>query len=318
MSIPAALRLQRLLVSANVARSRRAADGLISEGRVLLNGSRAALGARVDFSARGGAPRVMVDGRAIHLSPPPAAPSPRVVAVNKPRGMVSAWGVSGPRVSPRATLDSLNLGGGLMHVGRLDADSEGLLLITNDGTLANKIAHPSTGPPKTYVLTVSPASSDAPLMAALCARLIEAGGVVLPADERDGPAGFAAAAAARPARALAARHLSFDAAAAVLGGEPPRTAPDADYIELVLSEGRKRLARRLVAACGWKVDRLVRSSVGPVRLAGLASGESRELSALEIAALLKSTTLARPPPKGGPKGASTNTMLPVKGDRGER
>ena len=325
-------RLQRLLVSAGVARSRRAADVLIAEGRVLINGTVAALGVRVGGGggcASGGGvtssskavvgllPKVTVDGRAISFSLPSLVPKQsRVVIVNKPRGMVSAWGTSGPRLSPRATLDSLSLGTGLMHVGRLDADSEGLLLVTNDGTLANSIAHPSTGPPKTYLLTVAPHAPQAHAapttssktkttlskdvaaaltMAALCARLTDSRGILLAADERDGPAGLKAAANARPARALAARHISHATALSLLGGESStsasllRLAHDADFLEIVLGEGRKRLARRLVAACGWRVDRLIRIAVGPIRLGSLASGESRELEQHEIAQLIKST-----------------------------
>ncbi len=252
-------------------------------------------------------PRVTIDGNTIKLSLPPAVDAqrlPRVIAVHKPRGVVSAWGpftVDGFEV-PRPTLDSLDSlknAGRLMHVGRLDADSEGLLLLTDDGLLANAIAHPSTGPSKVYVLSASPSASLAAASdsmprptpaAALCARLTAEGGLMLPADARDGP--VPPLRAQRPARALRARLLPASIAGAALGAAavaPRRGQAPPLFIELTLGEGRKRLARRLLAACGWRVDRLLRVSVGPVRLGNLAAGEKRQLTQREVNALYTST-----------------------------
>jgi len=137
----------------------------------------------------------------------------------------------------------------VFHVGRLDVDTEGLLLLTNDGELANRIAHPSHGVSKTYVATVRGRVDPG-----LRARLRK------PVDLDDGP-------------------VSIDASR-IIAVEDERSV-----VEVSLHEGRNRIVRRLFNALGHPVERLVRTQVGPVRLRGLGPGELRELSGKELQAL---------------------------------
>lgn len=253
------------------------------------------------------------------VEPHAGTPQLVVLAVHKPPGVLTAWGPDAR--SGRATLDALQLSAfapdsrKLMHVGRLDVDSEGLLLVTNDGALAHSLAHPSLAPRKVYVAsvvalpltrsaTLRPVSGPCGDVAALVARLCAPQGLLLPADPRDGAAGAAASAAAPRARALSARALSPAAAAAAAphasaAACPPTgdssSAPTRALVEIVVAEGRKRLVRRLVAACGWRVDRLVRTAVGPVALGALLPGACRVLAPHEVAALVAATRGGKSP-----------------------
>jgi 23S rRNA pseudouridine2605 synthase len=224
------MRLAKYLAHAGVA-SRRAAEALISAGRVSVEGVTVADPAR-EVS---GEVRVTVDGR------PVAGPEPRVIfALNKPVGVVS----SARDTHGRTTVIDLVPSDGLRlyPVGRLDVDTSGLILLTNDGEMANRLTHPSFEVPKTYVarLAGGPVADGA----------IEAlrRGVEL----EDGPSA--------PARV---RRLGQGT------------------IELTIREGRNRQVRRMCAAVGHRVIALERVAFGPLRLRGLGEGEHRRLTEAE-------------------------------------
>jgi 23S rRNA pseudouridine2605 synthase len=147
----------------------------------------------------------------------------------------------------------------LFHVGRLDADSEGLLLITNDGDLTNKLTHPRYGITKTYLAEVI----NGPLSRNVGRNLLA--GIEL----EDGPA---------------------KADAFKLVGSLGKTA----QVEIVLHEGRKHIVRRMLEAVGHPVTRLIRTAVGPIRLGDLRPGGFRHLSNAEISALFKAAGDDRP------------------------
>jgi 23S rRNA pseudouridine2605 synthase len=215
--------------------SRRAAEALIAEGRVVVDGEVVTDPAQgVDECSR-----VEVDGRAL------AGAEPRVVyAVNKPLGVVStARDTHGrPTVVELAPAEGLRL----YPVGRLDADSSGLILLTNDGELANRLTHPRYEVPKTYLARVGGGRVGEDAMRAL------RNGV----DLDDG--------ATAPARVRRVRQ---------------------DVIELTIHEGRNRQVRRMCEAVGHPVLALERIAFGPLRLGDLAPGAHRRLSDAEIARL---------------------------------
>lgn len=230
----APVRLNRLLAQAGVA-SRRAADRLIAEGRVTVDGAIALPGTQV---APGQA--VLVDGRPI------AAEAVVHLMLNKPPGYVTT--ARDPQGRP-TVLDLVDRTERVMPVGRLDRDTAGLLLLTNDGELAQLLAHPSHGVPKTYRAVVRGLPGPAAL------RRLERG-VELP-DGRTRPA--------------AARVL--------------RTRSGGAELELVLKEGRNRQVRRMCAAVGHPVIALERTGYGPLALGRLQLGGCRELTAREVALL---------------------------------
>ena len=230
----APVRLNRLLAQAGVA-SRRAADRLIAEGRVTVDGAVALPGTQV---APGQA--VLVDGRPI------AAEAVVHLMLNKPPGYVTT--ARDPQGRP-TVLDLVDRTERVMPVGRLDRDTSGLLLLTNDGELAQLLAHPSHGVPKTYRAVVRGLPGPAAL------RRLERG-VELP-DGRTRPA---------QARVL-------------------RTRSGGAELELVLKEGRNRQVRRMCAAVGHPVIALERTGYGPLGLGRLQVGGCRELTARELADL---------------------------------
>ena len=235
-------RLNRYLARRGVA-SRRAADELIAAGRVRLNGTPAGVGTRVDA----GADTVEVDGRPLAQAPP----EPVTLVLNKPAGVLTTLSDPQGRPTVRELVPAVPA---LVPVGRLDADSRGLLLLTTDGELAHRVAHPRHGVHKTYRVTTAAALSDEQVAAMRA-------GVVLD----DGPA-----------RALAVR----------------RVGPA--VVEVVMGEGRKRLVRRVVAATGGVVVDLCRTAVGPVTLDGLAEGQARALAPAEVEALRAAAHERRP------------------------
>lgn len=176
-----------------------------------------------------------------------------LIAFNKPYGVLSQF--TDRSVPPRPTLAGFGLPPGVYAAGRLDADSEGLLLLTDDGPLAHRLSDPRHKQPKTYWVQVEGAPSDAQL------AQLEAG-VVL----NDGPT-------------LPAQVQRMDAPA-LWPRDPPvrfrKTVPDA-WIALVITEGRNRQVRRMTAAVGLPTLRLVRAAVGGHRLEGLAPGEWRSI-----------------------------------------
>jgi 23S rRNA pseudouridine2605 synthase len=230
-------RLQRLLARAGYG-SRRSCEELIVEGRVTLNGIVATLGDRADPVED----EVRVDGLEVNLDP-----NVKYFAFHKPAGVVTTMRDPQGRTHIRGFLPKE--GPRVFPVGRLDRDTEGLLLLTNDGDLANALTHPRFGVEKEYLAEVE--GVPTPKHAAQLRRGVEL---------EDGQA-----------RAKSAR---------VAGRSGDRGA-----VRLVMTEGRKREVRRLLAAVGLPVTRLVRVRVGAVRLGGLPPGERRELTHDEVIAL---------------------------------
>ena len=237
--MPGAERLQKILAQAGVG-SRRACEDLIFRGRVKVDGKVAQLGDKVDPETAEiyvDGQRLIADTRLVYL------------AMNKPRGVVSTMADEKGRTALNDFLGRVEER--VYHVGRLDADSEGLLLLTNDGTLAHKLTHPSYGVPKTYMVEV-----PGPLPRSV-GRALQAG-----VELEDGPA----------------KVDSFKLVDAV-----GRTA----LVELVLHEGRNHIVRRMMEEVGHPVNRLVRTAIGPIRLGDLRPGRTRRLSNAEVAALFK-------------------------------
>jgi len=235
-------RLQRALARAGLG-SRRACEELIAAGRVKVNGRVATLGDRVDPA------RDLVVVRGHRVSTDPAL---RYFALHKPAGVTTTMRDAHAAVDLRRYLP---LEPRVFPVGRLDRDSEGLLLLTNDGELANRLAHPRHGVEKEYLAEVEGAPTERHL-----ARLRR--GVEL-------EDGLAKAVAARAA-----------------GGSGGRGA-----VRLVMGEGRKREVRRMLDAVGLPVRRLVRVRIGPLRLGRLRAGEVRELDPEEVQALYRAAGL---------------------------
>jgi 23S rRNA pseudouridine2605 synthase len=230
------VRLAKYLAHAGVA-SRRAAERIVADRRVAVDGAVVTDPAR-DVSA---ADRVTVDGAEI------GGVEPRVVyALNKPAGVVST--ARDPQGRPTVTA-LVPSDARLYPVGRLDVDVTGLLLLTNDGELANRLSHPRFEVDRTYRATVGSGPVREPALRALREGI----------ELDDGPTA--------PARAR-------------------RVA--SDVVELTIHEGRKRQVKRMCAAVGHPVVRLVRVAFGPLRLDGLEPGEHRRLSAAEVERLRKS------------------------------
>ena len=242
-------RLQKLIARAGVA-SRRKAEVLIADGRVSVNGVRAGLGDSADPSRD----RIEIDGRPLGV-----ASRPVHMAVHKPRGYLSSARDERGRRSVVALVD--DGGERLWPAGRLDVESEGLMLLTNDGDWANRVVHPRYGNEREYAALVSPAPNRQQLQ-----RLRD--GITL----EDGPA-----------RLLAARHAS-----------PPEEitrerAESGVWLRVRIGEGRKREVRRLFEAVDCRVERLVRTRIGPLSIAGLYEGAWRHLRPKEVAALAGGT-----------------------------
>jgi 23S rRNA pseudouridine2605 synthase len=238
------MRLQKYLSRAGIA-SRRAAEEMIRAGRVRLNGEVVTeMGTKVE-----GGDRVEVDGRLATLD------SPVWVALHKPPGHVTT------REDPQGRPTVYDLlperYAGLFHVGRLDQDSEGLLLLTNEGDVANRLLHPSRRVDREYIVDVVGAPGRRKL-----ARLMA--GIEL----EDGLA-----------RAHAVEILLQEAAGPGAGAEAHTR------LRLVVREGRKREVRRMLDAIDHPVRRLVRERLGPISLGGLPVGEWRELTPEEVEAL---------------------------------
>jgi len=238
-------RLQKLIARAGVA-SRRKAEVLIADGRVSVNGVRAGLGDSAD-PARD---RIEIDGRLL------GAPARAMhLAVHKPRGYLSSARDERGRRSVVALVDA----GGerLWPAGRLDVESEGLMLLTNDGDWANRVLHPRYGNEREYAALVDPPPNRQQLQ-----RLRD--GVTL----EDGPAHLLTVRHAPPPDEVARERSEVGA-----------------WLRLRIGEGRKREVRRLFEAVGCRVERLVRTRLGPLTLAGLHEGEWRRLHPREVAAL---------------------------------
>ncbi|MGN6129581.1 MAG: pseudouridine synthase [Nocardioidaceae bacterium] len=238
------VRLQKLLAQSGVA-SRRKCEELMLAGEVEVDGEVVTrLGTKVD-------PRtavIRVQGKRL----PPVSPHVYLV-LNKPRGVVST--MSDPE--GRRTLSDFvaDRPERLFHVGRLDTDTEGLILLTNDGDFAQRVAHPSYELDKTYVAEVAGVVSRATVKRVL-------GGVVLE-----------------------------DGAVEVSSFRVVSHTADRSIVELVIHEGRNRIVRRLLDAVGHPVSRLTRTAIGPVLLRGLKRGELRDLTRDELGTLLDAARL---------------------------
>ncbi|QIK64092.1 rRNA pseudouridine synthase [Leucobacter viscericola] len=235
------IRLQKALATAGVA-SRRACETLITSGRVEVNGEvQRELGSRINPETD----TVRVDGVVVQMDV-----SKRYFVLNKPRGVVSTMRDEDGRPDLREFTDEIE--DRLYNVGRLDTDTSGLLILTNDGELAHKLAHPSFGVQKTYVAKVRGRMTGEALQ-----RLRD--GVEL----KDGP-------------------IRADRAKLLPGG----SSKTHSLIEVTLHSGRNRIVRRMLAEVGHPVEELVRRQFGPLHLGTLRVGEMRELSAGERGALL--------------------------------
>jgi 23S rRNA pseudouridine2605 synthase len=257
-------RLQKVLAASGVA-SRRTSENLIAAGRVTVDGKVARVGDQVDPAKV----VIAVDGRVIG-----EAARVTYLLLHKPAGVTST--VRDPHAE-RTVLELLPTalvpeGARLYPVGRLDQDSEGLLVLTNDGAWAEKVLHPRFGVEREYALGLrAPLTPDQ--VAALRAGI--------PLEE-----GLATLTNLRPATDIETRRV------ADLLAPPPA---DLAWYRATLAQGWKRQLRRMFAAVGAPVDRLVRVRMGPVRLDGLRSGAVRPLKAPEIRGLGSGGGRARPP-----------------------
>jgi 23S rRNA pseudouridine2605 synthase len=238
-------RVQKVLAAAGIG-SRRACEELIAAGRVAVDGEVITLGAKADPTSQ----VVTLDGERIHTNP-----TLLYLLLNKPPGYVTT--VTDPQGRP-TVMDLVPASPRVYPVGRLDRDTEGLLLLTNDGELANRLAHPSYEVEKTYVAQIrGPAKRKSVRM------LLD--GVEL----EDGLA-----------RAKSVREL---------GGAGDRT-----LVEIVLAEGRKREVRRMLQAVGLPLERLARVRIGPLPLGEIAPGKFRPLNGREVRALYATVGMSDP------------------------
>jgi 23S rRNA pseudouridine2605 synthase len=234
----AGVRLQKVLAQAGVG-SRRACEQLIAQGRVEVDGRVVTeQGVRVDPTSQ----VIRVDGSRIVTSPDLVH-----LAFNKPAGVVST--MNDPQGRPSLGDYVGDRRDRLFHVGRLDADTEGLILLTNDGELAHRLAHPRYEVKKTYVAEVrGPVGKDV-------GRRLRAG-----VELEDG--------------------VAVADSFRLVGSSGSRV-----MIEIVVHEGRNRIVRRMLAAVGHPVERLVRTQIGPVALGSLRPGKLRPLTRDELSRL---------------------------------
>ena len=246
---PGGERLQKVLARLGLG-SRRACEELIAAGRVSVNGERATLGRRVDVTSD----TVALDGVALSV-----APGLVHYLVHKPAGVITTARDTHGRPTVLSLVPAVPR---VFPVGRLDADSEGLLIVTNDGDLAQRLSHPSFGVDKEY--------------------LVETHGRPTPG-----------------ALASLRRGVALDdgvTAPATVGVLGP------GLLRIVIHEGRNRQVRRMCAAVGFPVRRLVRTRIGPVRDRALAPGQWRALRPAEIRALSRAAaaSAATPAPRSAP------------------
>ncbi len=241
-------RLQKVLAAAGVA-SRRVCEQLIVAGRVEVNGQLVTeLGSRVRLSDL-----VSVDGIAVQLDT-----AKRSYVLNKPRGVVSTMRDDRGRPDLRQFTDALDER--VFNVGRLDTDTSGLLLLTNDGSLAQVLAHPSFGVEKSYIATVR--GQLAPRTLSLLRQGIEL---------EDGP-------------------IAIDRGKILQGS----VGQGMTLVEVTLHSGRNRIVRRMFEAVGHPVHELVRRQFGPIHLGSLALGAFRPVTKVELGQLMTLARAARP------------------------
>jgi 23S rRNA pseudouridine2605 synthase len=252
------VRLQRVMADAGVA-ARRVCEQMIEDGQVEVNGRRVrTLPVFVDPQVD----RIVVSGR------PLVSPDRRIyVMLNKPPRTLST-AHDEPGAARRTVVDLVRHPSGvrLFPVGRLDYDTLGLVLLTNDGDLANRLSHPRYEIEKTYHAVVKGRVDEASL-----ARLEK--GMFL-ADRREG-------------RTVGGRRASH------VGLRIKHVDRERTVLEISLREGQNRQVRRMLAKAGHPVRRLTRVAMGPLKLRGLASGQWRELSGPEVAALRRAADKAK-------------------------
>lgn len=242
------IRLQKILADLGVA-SRRAAEELIRQGKVSVNGAVAAVGTKADPVRD----RITLNG---HLLRRPARTENLYILLNKPRGYITTMSDEMERKCVAELVRSVPQR--IYPVGRLDRESEGLLLMTNDGEFANAMMHPSRHVPKTYRVTVRPGVSREQM------EQIEQGIVI-------------------EGRKTAPAQVS------VLSEEPGRVV-----LQIILHEGRNREIRKMCEALGLETARLKRTAFGPVRLGMLAPGKWRKLIPEEVSALRAAAGMEKP------------------------
>ncbi len=246
-------RLQKLMARAGLG-SRRTCEEMIREGRVTISGRLARLGDQADLAVD----KVLVDGVPLRLTD-----IPTTVALYKPMQTLSTD--QPHRGDRRPTARSLiPLETRLFAIGRLDADSEGLMLFTNDGDLAHRLSHPRFGHEKEYRVLVAGRPSEEVLGTWRRGIQLE--------DGMTAPAGVT-----------------------VVRGEKGST-----WLRLVMHEGRKRQIRRVAAALGHPVRQLIRVRIGPVQLGQLKPGEWRPLTETELASLSGERRTRRRPDRKRP------------------
>lgn len=235
-------RLQKILARAGLG-SRRACEELIIAGRVTVNGIQAVLGAKADPVTD----QILVDGREI-----PRPDSFLYIALHKPRGVISAVKADDPRPTIR---DLVDIPDRVFPVGRLDAESEGLILLTNDGELANQLTHPRYGHEKEYRVLVARRPDDDQL-----ADLRR--GVVLPDGHRTAPA-----------------QVTVES-----------TFGKGAWLRVILREGKKRQIREMCALVGLPVVRIIRIRIGALKLGNLKPRQWRHLTHEEVQELKSQRT----------------------------
>ncbi len=241
---PEGIRLQKVLAQAGVG-SRRKCEDLIEAGKVRVNGEIVdQLGVRIDPADA----VVEVNGKRISVRE-----SLVTVVLNKPKGVVST--MSDPQGRPALDMYVGDYPERLFHVGRLDAETTGVLLLTNDGELANRLAHPTHGVAKVYVAKVRgqvPKSIGTTLRSGV--------------DLDDGPV-----------RVSDCQILDVSGHHSI--------------VQVELHEGRNRIVRRMFDAVGFPVEELVRTQFGPIRLGNLPPGHIRELGNAEVGELMAAAGL---------------------------
>ncbi len=273
-------RLQKIMARAGLC-SRRTCEELISAGRVTINGQVASLGTKADPEKD----QIMVDGQPLTI------PEPfKYVALYKPRGIVSAVTTPENRQTVR---DLVPLPGRLFPVGRLDVDSEGLILLTNDGELANRLTHPRYGHEKEYRVLVAQHPDKEQLEAWRHGVILEDGVKTQPAE------------------------VAFI--------EPIGKGA---WLRVVLKEGRKRQIREMGKQTGLTVVRIIRTRIGSLRLGILKPRQWRELTMEEVAELkgkpgksqhqLKKATLKPIKPGHQPKKSRETSRSRRTSERGKR
>lgn len=235
------IRIQKAMANAGLM-SRRKAEEAIEQQRVRIDGRLARLGDRLDVESE----VLTLDG-----APLPVNPALKTYLLYKPVGVVSSASDTHGRTT---VVDLIESDTRLYPVGRLDRDSEGLILVSNDGELTHRVTHPSFEVTKTYVALLDGEPSDAQI------RVLIRG-----VDLDDGPAS-----------AVSAKRLDS------VGGRA--------LVELVMTEGRNREVRRMFESIGYGVVRLVRTGIGPIKAPDLKEGQYRLLGPAEVASLLASTS----------------------------